>query len=52
MMSPSGVPMGISTRPVLRTAPARAKTFVPLDSSVPKLAYHAAPRRMMAGMLA
>ena len=37
-----GVPMGTSTRPVLLTAPARAKTFVPLLFSVPKLAYHSA----------
>ena len=44
--------MGISTRPVLFTAPARAKTLVPLLFSVPNCAYHSAPLVMITGMAA
>ncbi len=50
--SPSGMPMGISTRPVFFTAPARANTLVPLLFAVPIEAYHAAPFRMITGMAA
>ena len=46
------VPIGTSTRPVLRTLPARAKTLVPLLFSVPMPANQSAPSRMMAGTLA
>jgi len=52
MISPSGVPTGTSTRPVLFTAPASAKTLVPLLFSVPMDANHSAPFKMIAEMLA
>ena len=44
--------MGISTRPVFFTAPARAKTLVPLLFAVPMDAYHDAPFRMIEGIAA
>ena len=44
--------MGTSIKPVLFTLPARAKTFVPLLFSVPIVANHLPPLRMMGGMLA
>ncbi len=44
--------MGTSTRPTLLTSPVSAKTFVPLDFSVPTPAYHSPPRRMIWPMLA
>ncbi len=51
-ISRNGVPMGTSIRPVLVIFPARANTFVPLLFSVPMLAYHSAPLRMMVGIFA
>jgi len=44
--------MGTSTRPTLFTSPVSAKTLVPLDFSVPTLACHSLPRRMIWPMLA
>ena len=38
-----GVPMGISTRPVLVILPPRAKTLVPVDLGVPMAANLSAP---------
>ena len=52
MISPSGMPIGTSTRPVLFTAPARAKTLVPLLFSVPYDANHSAPFRMIGATFA
>src|SRR4030042_5770920 len=46
------VPIGPSTRPTFFTAPAKAKTFVPLEPFVPMEANHFPPFRMMAGILA
>ena len=46
------VPIGTSTRPVLRILPARAKTLVPLLFSVPMPANQSAPLRMIGGTLA
>ena len=51
-MSRSDVPIGTSTRPVLTTRPASAKTFVPLLFSVPMPANHAAPLRMIGATFA
>ncbi len=50
--SPSCMPMGISTRPVFFTAPARANTLVPLLFAVPMEAYQEAPFRMIEGIAA
>jgi len=52
MISRRVVPMGTSTRPEFCTFPVRAKTFVPLDSSVPIEANQAPPRTKIAGRLA
>ena len=49
---PRGIPIGTSTRPGFVMAPARAKTFVPFDFSVPIEAYQAAPFRMIGEMFA
>ena len=48
------MPIGTSTRPVLTTRPARAKTLVPLLllSVAPMLEYDSAPLRMIQGTLA
>src|SRR4030042_3976707 len=46
------MPMGTSTRPVLRISPTRGKTLVPLQLSVPTEANQAAPLLMMCGTLA
>ncbi len=48
----SVVPIGISTRPVRRTMPERAKTFVPLLPAVPIEAYQSAPWSRISGRLA
>src|ERR1017187_3552288 len=52
MISRSVIPIGISIRPVLVILPVRAKTLVPLLLSVPMLAYHCGPLRMMGAILA
>ena len=46
------MPIGTSTRPVCCTLPPSANTLVPLLLSVPVLAYHSAPLRMIGAMLA
>ena len=46
------VPIGTSTSPTFSTFPPRAKTLVPLESSVPKLANQSPPLSIIAGMLA
>ena len=43
IISPNLVPIGISTKPLFLIFPARAKTFVPGLSSVPKLVNQSAP---------
>ena len=45
----SGMPIGTSTRPVLRILPARAKTLVPLLLAVPIAANQSAPLLMIGG---
>ena len=47
MISRSVVPIGISTNPVLAILPPKAKTFVPLDFSVPIDANHALPFKII-----
>jgi len=49
---PSGVPMSTSTSPTLQTLPVSAKTLVPLDESVPTLAYSSPPRSRIKPTLA
>lgn len=46
------MPSGTSTRPVLATWPTSEKTTVPLLPGAPSAAYHAAPRAMIAGIMA
>lgn len=46
------VPIGTSTNPTLFIFPARAKTFVPFDFSVPMDLYQSAPLFIMAGIFA
>src|SRR5664280_3617859 len=48
----SEMPIGTSTRPVLRIAPARANTLVPLLRPVPMAANHLGPRRRIGATLA
>ena len=45
-------PIGTSISPVLVTAPVRAKTFVPLERSVPIALSQSPPRLITAGILA
>ena len=52
MMVRRGVPMGISTRPVLLILPPSANTLVPFDFSVPIEANHSQPLLMICGTLA
>ncbi len=52
MISFRVVPMATSTRPVLRTFPERANTFVPLLPAVPRELNHSAPFLTMSGTLA
>ena len=52
MISRSVIPIGTSISPVFSMRPAKAKTLVPLDFSVPMPANHSPPRRMIAGTLA
>ncbi len=52
MISRSVVPIGTSMSPTLLILPARAKTFVPLDFSVPMEANHCGPLVRMTGTLA
>src|ERR1700746_2730215 len=47
----SGVPIGISTSPLLWTLPTSEKTFVPELFALPVSANHAAPLVMMGAML-
>src|SRR5215207_5902618 len=49
MISRSVMPIGTSIRPGLTTLPPTAKVFVPLDFSVPMLAYQAAQFKMICG---
>ncbi|OQC42886.1 MAG: hypothetical protein BWX66_00258 [Deltaproteobacteria bacterium ADurb.Bin058] len=51
-MSDSGVPMATSTRPVRSTFPDKAKTLVPLLSSVPSDENASAPLAMILGTFA
>ena len=49
IISRSVIPIGTSIRPGLTTFPPTAKVFVPLDFSVPMLAYQAAPFKIICG---
>ncbi|MNV81864.1 hypothetical protein D3C71_1755590 [compost metagenome] len=46
------MPIGTSTSPVFTTLPPSANTLVPFDFSVPILAYHSAPFRIIWAILA
>ena len=52
MISPSVMPIGTSTRPVLRTLPVSAKIAVPGLCGEPMPANHSAPFRMICGVMA
>jgi hypothetical protein len=46
------MPIGTSTKPALLMLPAREKTFVPFEASVPISENHFAPQLIMTGTLA
>ena len=52
MISPSGMPIGTSIRPVLLTLPVRAKMAVPGDLAGPMPLNQSAPLRMICGVIA